>query len=180
MSNANIHNRPFKVIEYDHSWPTQYQQYAGTIKGILGDNLTEIHHLGSTSIPGMFAKPNIDIYAAVASFDVLRGSYDKMKAAGFTPRGDYSHIGEEYFTVDHQDGERIASVHIFEGGSQKITDYKLFHDYLISNEVDRNRYIALKRELYDKYKDDYPAYDSGKRTLIDEIKSKAKNWANNS
>jgi GrpB-like predicted nucleotidyltransferase (UPF0157 family) len=175
--NPNIHSRPYKLVDYDENWPKLFSKYAAEIQSILGDALLEIHHFGSTSIPGMFAKPNIDIYALAKSLDVIRARSDKMKVAGFTPRGDYSNIGEEHFTVDKPNGERIASIHIFEGSNKIFTSYANLRDYLISNSADRNRYIALKKELYKKYPDNYPAYDEGKKDTIDDIKAKAKRWA---
>lgn len=177
MTNDNIHHRPYQVNEYNDNWPKLYRKYALLIQSVLGDNLIEIHHLGSTSIPGMFAKPNIDIYAAVSSLAELRVAVDKLQKVGFTPRGDYSHIGEEYYTVDQPDGQRIASIHIFQGHNPVIGQYINFRDYLVTHRADRESYIALKRELYDRYRDDYPAYDKGKQALIDAIKAKARLWA---
>jgi GrpB-like predicted nucleotidyltransferase (UPF0157 family) len=175
--NPNIYSRPYTLVDYDVEWPKQFKKYSAEIQTILGDDLLEIHHFGSTSIPGMFAKTNIDIYALAKSLDAVRAQTDKMEAAGFTSRGDYSNIGEEYFTVDRPDGERIASIHIFEGSNEVFTSYANFRDYLISHSADRNRYIALKKALYKKYPDNYPAYDEGKRDTIDDIKAKAKAWA---
>jgi GrpB-like predicted nucleotidyltransferase (UPF0157 family) len=175
--NPKIHPRPYTLVDYDAAWPKLFKKYTAEIQIILGDDLLEIHHFGSTSIPGMFAKPNIDIYALARSLDAIRSRSDEMEAAGFTPRGDYSSIGEEYFTIDKPDGKRIASIHIFEGSNEVFTSYANFRDYLISNSADRNRYIALKKALYKEYPDDYPAYDEGKKETIDDIKAKANEWA---
>ncbi len=177
MSNPNIGQRPYQLVEYDPEWPKLFEAYSNQIKGILGNDLLEIHHLGSTSIPGMFAKPNIDIYALASSLDTVRSHKDGFEEAGFASRGDYSNIGEEYFTLDTPEGERIASVHIFEGSPEVFEDYKNFRDYLIANDSERQRYIDLKRKLYDQYKDDYPSYDAGKKQLIDELKQKTRTWA---
>ncbi len=175
--NPNIHQRPYTLTEYDPSWPKIFEAYAKQVRNILGDNLIEIHHFGSTSIPGMFGKPNIDMYALVASFPQLREKIPQLKAAGFASRGDYSNIGEEYFTIDNPDGERVASLHIFEGDDGVLEDYRNFRDYLTQNNDAKNRYIALKRDLYARYRDDYPAYDAGKKQLIDQLKAEANAWA---
>lgn len=175
--NPNINQRPYSVREYDPDWPELFKKYARDIKQALGDHILEIHHLGSTSIPGMFAKPNIDIYVLVTSLQAVRDWKDRMAAAGFTPRGDYSHIGEEYFTLDKPSGERIASIHIFEGNDEVFRPYKNFRDYLISHPAEKERYIARKKELYAQFADNYPAYDEGKQTLIRELIEKANAWA---
>ncbi len=177
IHNPNINKRPYRVVDYDPDWPKLFAQYSDTIRQIFGDAVLEIHHFGSTSIPGMFAKPNIDIYVLVSTLDAIRGHKQQMEAAGFATRGDYSGIGEEYFTLDKPDGERIASIHVFEGTDEVFTPYKNLKDYLISHDEEKNRYIALKKDLYQKFADDYPAYDSGKEALLKEIIAKANAWA---
>lgn len=176
----NINKRPYKVVDYDPAWPEFYKKYAKKIKGIFGDNLVEIHHFGSTSIPGMFAKPNIDIYVLVKDLDGVRTAYEHIQKEGFACRGDYSNIGEEYFTLDTEDGERIASVHVFEGTNKVFDGYRNFRDYLTENKKERERYIALKKELYKKFKNDYTKYDAGKKEFIDELRAKANAWAKDS
>ena len=175
--NPNIKQRPYRVVDYDPTWPELFKKYSEQVRQALGANLLEIHHFGSTSIPGMFAKPNIDIYALVKSLDGVRDSYDAMRSAGFTSRGDYSSIGEEYFTLDTAEGERVASIHVFEGSDEIFNNYRNFRDYLTENPQERDRYIELKKELYKKFKNDYPSYDAGKRHLIEELKAKANQWA---
>ncbi len=175
--NPNIHKRRYSLSEYDPAWPKLFKQYAATLQRILGDVIIEIHHLGSTSIPGMFAKPNIDIYILATSLDAVRDHTEQIQTAGFTARGDYSNIGEEYFTLDSPSGERIASIHIFEGTDAVFRPYKNFRDYLIAHPKEKERYISLKQDLYKKYADDYPAYDEGKKALIQELVDKANAWA---
>ena len=169
-------NRPYEVVEYDNNWPLLYEQYAQKIKSIFGEELLEIHHFGSTSIPGMFAKPNIDIYVVVKDLARIKELYSQMETGGYTYHGDYCKIGEEYFTLDTELGERIASIHVFDSPTVTI-GYKNFRDYLEEFPEERGRYIALKKELFEKYRDDYRSYDSGKKELIDELKAKANEWA---
>lgn len=176
--NPNVTNRPFSVVEYDPNWPGLYEGYARTIAGIFGDTLLEMYHLGSTSIPGMFAKPNIDIYVLVKNLADVRNKYEQLTQAGFACRGDYSHIGEEYFTIDTISGERIASVHVFEGSGDIFKEYKNFRDYLITHDDVRERYISLKRELYAKFQNDYKKYDEGKQSMLSEIRARANEWVN--
>jgi GrpB-like predicted nucleotidyltransferase (UPF0157 family) len=174
--NSNITKRPYQVVPYNDNWPKLFDGYAKTIKDILDDIVLEIHHFGSTSIPGMFAKPNIDIYILATSLESVRQHKQQMEAAGFTSRGDYSNIGEEYFTLDKSDGERIASIHIFEGSNEVFAPYRNLRDYLTNNPTERDRYVALKKELYEKYADNYPAYDEGKQHLIKDLTTKANAW----
>src|ERR1700743_3638751 len=93
-------SRPYSLVDYDPAWVDRYNFHAEKIKDILGPVVLEVHHIGSTSIPGMMAKPNVDIEVVVSSLDEVRKLSTKMAEAGYTPRGDYSKIGEEYFTED--------------------------------------------------------------------------------
>jgi GrpB-like predicted nucleotidyltransferase (UPF0157 family) len=82
-------------------------------------------------------------------------------------------------TEDSTDGKRLVSVHTLQKGNPKIAEYKMFRDYLQSNEEDRNLYISTKRKLFLKHCDNYPDYDSGKKEVIAGIKARAKEWVLN-
>lgn len=174
--NPSISHRPYRVVEYDPNWPALFTKYSSEIAQLLTNNLVEIHHYGSTSIPGMFAKPNIDIYVLVKSLEDVRGKQAELEKLGYVARGDYSGIGEEYFTLDTKEGERIASVHIFEGTNERFQDYENFKKYLTENEEARLRYIERKRDLYERHIDDYPRYDAGKKDLILDLIEEARHW----
>lgn len=177
MVRAMIPHRPYSITEYDPQWVDRFNEHAKRIKGIMGRVALEIHHIGSTSIPGMVAKPNIDIEVVVPSLEAARRLSKKMTMAGYTSRGDYSKIGEEYFTEDAENGERLASIHVFPVGHPDIQTQLDFRDYIRSHEKDRELYKATKWRLYLQYKDNYGAYDSGKQDVIEAIKMRARNWA---
>jgi len=170
-------HRPFTVVEYNPNWPTIYEKYKKLIAGIFGESLAEVVHIGSTSVPGMTGKPNIDICATVTHLKDARKHYSEMKKAGFACHGDYSGINEEYFTIENESGERVVSLHVFAVSSDAVNKYKNFRDYLIEFDDERDKYIKLKRSLYSRYKDDYQKYDTGKKQLIDEIRENATEWA---
>ena len=171
-------HRPYSLLEYDPNWVKRFNFHAARIKEVLGPVALEIHHIGSTSIPGMVAKSNIDIEVVASSLDGVRKLAPEMAKAGYTPRGDYSKIGEEYFTEDAQTGERLTSVHVLPAGHSDIQMQLDFRDYLRSHEKDRNLYANTKRRLFEEYGNNYAAYDSGKQEVIDMIKQRAKTWAN--
>jgi GrpB-like predicted nucleotidyltransferase (UPF0157 family) len=109
-----IKHRPYSITTYNPGWVDQYNQHAAAVSQVMASVNPQIHHIGSTSIPGMIAKPNIDIMVVVPDLPAIKQFYEPMTQAGYTPRGDYSHIQEEYFTEDQPDGERTASIHVFE------------------------------------------------------------------
>jgi GrpB-like predicted nucleotidyltransferase (UPF0157 family) len=171
-------HRPYELQDYDPAWKEQFRAAAERLKPIFGDNLVEIDHIGSTSIVGMVAKPQIDILAVVKDLNAIVDRHEIFKNAGFVPRGrGYVADDDEYMTEDAEDGTRLVSVHTLQEGNSKIAEYKIFRDYLQKNENDRNLYISTKRELRAAHHDNYAEYDSGKKNVITAIKARAKEWA---
>lgn len=169
-------HRPYQLLPYDQSWPEQFETKKKNISDILGDCILEIHHMGSTSVPGMMAKPQLDILVIVDDLDNARAKVSEMEKRGFVSRGNYTHIGEEYFTEDGPLGQRLVSIHVLPVGHEQIEKILSFRDYLRENEEARNRYLAVKKELYQKYADNYHEYDSGKGLVIKELQEKAVEW----
>lgn len=171
-------HRPFQLHEYDPAWRVRFEQVAEKLRPILRDNVVEIDHIGSTSIEGMVAKPQVDVLVVVKDLEFVKNCYDAFIRAGLTPRGrGYVNAEDEYVTEDGVGGTRLTSIHILQEGNPKIAEYKLFRDYLRTNSEDRELYIAAKRDLYTSHHDSYSKYDSGKKSLIDAIKARAQAWA---
>lgn len=171
-------HRPYELKDYDPQWKVRFSEYAERLKPILADNLLTIEHMGSTSIEGMVAKPQIDILITVKNLDLIKDTYEQLRAAGFVPRGtEYVGIGDEYVTLDDQNGKRLAGVHIFQEGHPAIEEDRLFRRYISTHEEDKNLYIETKRRLYAQHKDNYEGYDFGKAEVIRAIKSRARDWA---
>ena len=170
-------HRPYELEEYNPQWKKRFADAAKRLGPIFGDNLVELDHVGSTSIEGMVAKPQIDVLAVVNNLDRVKQCYHTLTQAGFTPRGrGYVTDDDEYLTEDASDGHRLTSVHTLEVGNLKIARYKLFRDYLQTNTEDRNLYIKTKRTLYLAHKDNYREYDGGKHDVITGVLARAKQW----
>lgn len=169
--------RPYRVEEYNPHWKELFSEHATKLRELLGDEIISIEHVGSTSIPGMIAKPNIDIMVIVPDITKIARYREKMEEAGFIAHGDYSHIDEEYFTEDLPSGERVTSVHVFQIGNPEIKRHIDFRDYLTANQEARDRYIQTKKDLYAENRDHYRAYDDGKRNIIARLNREAQKWA---
>ncbi len=172
-------HRPYELQEYNPEWKISFLDAAEKIKPIFGDNLVGLEHIGSTSIDGMIAKPQIDILVIVKDLDAVKDNYKSFIEAGFTPRGrGYVNADDEYFTEDSADGRRLTSIHTLQVDDPKIQEYIAFRDYLRENSADRNLYIVTKRNLYASHHDNYSAYGNGKKEVITAIISRAKKWFN--
>lgn len=173
-----VPHRPFELKEYDPDWKRRFSVAAEKLKPILGDNLIEIEHIGSTSIEGMIAKPQVDILAVVKNLDAVKDCYGAFVKAGYVPRGrGYVNKNDEYFTEDSLDGKRLTSIHTLQEGNPKIQEYKDFRDYLRVNEEDRKLYVSIKRASYSSHHDDYAKYYNGKKNVIGSIQERASEWA---
>ena len=100
-----------QVVVYDPNWITKFREEANLILTILGDELLEIHHIGSTAIPGIFAKPVIDILPVVRSIENVNGYNPQFVEVGYEPRGEYGLPGRRYFSKD--EGEESGSGRVF-------------------------------------------------------------------
>lgn len=169
-------HRPFEVVEYNPEWVAEFELRRKILEKILGDSIIDIYHIGSTAIPGMPAKPQIDILVVTRDLGAVRMKRDQMAAEGFHARGDYTGIGEEYFTQDSPDGRRMTSVHVLPQGHKEIEEQIAFRDYLMANAEDRNLYAEAKKRLFAEHHDNYSAYGSGKEKVIEDIRQRAKEW----
>lgn len=172
-------HRPYSLVEYDPDWVDRFNFHANKIEEVLGPVVLEVHHIGSTSIPGMMAKPNIDIEVVASNLDDVRKLSPDMVESGYVSRADYSKIGEEYFTEDAEDGNRLTSIHVLPVGHPDIQMQLNFRDYLRTHDEDRKLYAETKRRLYAEYRNDYGSYDGGKKEVIEAIKRRAEFWAKN-
>lgn len=168
--------RPYRIEEFTPDWKNIFKLHAKRIRDVLGHEIIAIGHVGSTSIPGMIAKPNIDIMVTVPDISRIANYRDKMESFGYISHGDYSHIHEEYFTEDLPSGERVVSIHVLQTGNPEITRHLNFRDYLMANKEARELYIKTKRDLYAKHQNHYRAYDNGKQAVIDQLNREAQEW----
>lgn len=173
-------HRPYELVPYSPDWGTQFNTAAAIIREIMGSNVLEIEHIGSTAIPGLAAKPQIDMLVIVDNLDVVPQFYAEFSTRGFVPRGrDYVDNDDDYITKDGPDGRRLLSIHIFAKESKQIPAYLEFRDYLRTHSEERELYEEIKLNLYTKHRDDFAAYDIEKGPLIKPIINRAHAWAKN-
>lgn len=134
------------LSEYNTEWPVQYQQAADSIKKALSDRLQSIHHVGSTSVETLIAKPKIDIIAVV---DDLEFDHTPLTNLGYSYRGGFNLPFKKSFTYRSRDLN--INLHIFESSDPEIELNLKFRDYLRSNAKARAQYTDLKTQLANSY-----------------------------
>ena len=155
--------RVVTVVPPDPAWPERFEHEARRLRVLFGDEVLAIHHVGSTSVPGLWAKPIIDLLPLVRSIARLDAFRPAAEAAGFTWRGEYGQPGRCYLRTDD------LHVHIYEPGHAVVARNLAFRDHLRANAAARDAYAALKRDLAARFAHQRDAYQDGKSALIERI-----------
>lgn len=148
--------------DYDPGWPSQFARHRDRIRTALGDRALAIEHIGSTSVPGLAAKPVIDVVVAVADPEEPSLALD-LVAAGYELR--VREPGHRCFRTP----ERNTNVHVYAAGSPEIDDYLVFRDWLRGHPDDRARYESLKRALAGREWRDMNYYAEAKTPVIADV-----------
>lgn len=156
--------RKLKVIEYDPAWPDLFACESALIKDTLDNVIIRIHHIGSTAVQGLPAKPIIDILAEVTELALLDALSDNMIAIGYEPKGEFGIPGRRYFQKGGN--EHTHHIHAFVSGDFNVTRHISFRDYLRSNPVVARAYGELKKNIAMTCNNDIEIYCDKKRHFI--------------
>jgi GrpB-like predicted nucleotidyltransferase (UPF0157 family) len=161
-----------KVVAHDPTWSDAIDQEAALISEALGDNVLAIHHIGSTAIPGIYAKPVIDILVEVGDLAVLDDGNAEMEALNYEVMGEFGIPGRRYFRKDNFKGIRTHQIHAFQVGSPQIARHIAFRDYLIAHPDAARAYSELKARVAKETRT-ADEYMDGKDAFIREIDIRA-------
>lgn len=165
--------RRVELTPHDPNWARLYQEEVGKLADILSHEIIAIHHMGSTAIPGISAKPIIDILVVVTKIDRIDGYNHQMATLGYTQRGEHGIPGRRYFSKDTQ-GARTHHVHIFQAGNPEIDRHLKFRDHLLLHSDDAQAYSQLKIDLAKIFPEDVDQYTDAKSDFIRSIDEKIK------
>jgi GrpB-like predicted nucleotidyltransferase (UPF0157 family) len=163
---GGVEPREIVIAEYDPAWPRQFEAHARVIGDALGSTLLRIEHIGSTSVPGLAAKPIIDILAFVPNSADEPSYVPQLGAVGYSLR-----VREPHF-FEHRMLRTAAldvHVHVFSPGASEIGRTVTFRDRLRRSAEDRRRYEALKRRLAVQRWPDMNAYADAKTSIVESI-----------
>jgi GrpB-like predicted nucleotidyltransferase (UPF0157 family)/uncharacterized protein YciI len=167
----------FKIDLVPHSpqWDMAFQEESKIIADILGRNFITLHHIGSTAIPGILAKPILDILPVVKNIHEVDPLTFQFEALGYEAKEEYGMPGRRFF-LKSKNGKRLCNVHIFEEGHPDIERHLLFRDYMRAHPQEAAQYSQLKEELVAKSADDIERYCWGKEDFIKEMEKRALQW----
>ena len=158
------------------AWPDAFARESSAILDVLSDLGIELYHIGSTAIPGIVAKPVIDMLGVVRSVEELDAHAHRLTALGYEALGEFGIVGRRYFRKNAPDGVRTHQLHAFAVGSPEIKRHLDFRDYLRAFPTDAAAYETLKQQLAACSGGDMRAYSEGKTDFIRGIERRAAEW----
>lgn len=164
------------IKEYNPDWPRVFAELASKIRSGIGPAALRIDHIGSTSVPGLAAKPIIDIQISVETFHPMERYRLPLEALGFEYRARNPELTKLYFK-DPEGKEERTHIHIRRAGSFSEQYSLLFRDYMRCHAAAASQYARLKLKLAEQHRDDRNAYTEAKDAFIWDIIRRADKWA---
>jgi GrpB-like predicted nucleotidyltransferase (UPF0157 family) len=168
--------RKVEVVPHNPRWRDAFEAEAKHVAAALGENVVAIHHIGSTAIPDVCAKPVVDLLVEVRDVTEVDGRSSAMESLGYEVMGEYGIAGRRYFRKDSREGIRTHNIHAFEAGSAEVERHLAFRDYMIAHPGDAQRYSELKRRLAEEHPQSMDGYMDGKDGFIKEMDRRAARW----
>jgi GrpB-like predicted nucleotidyltransferase (UPF0157 family) len=173
--------RTIEVVDQTPEWSEFFETEASHLAVIFGTQLVAIHHIGSTAIPGIKAKPIIDMLVAIKHIETIETYNAPMQQLGYRPRGECldnpipGTPGRFYFSKD-TNGVRTHQVHVCQEGHADIEDKLAFRDYLRAHREEAQAYSSLKERLAAEHRHDIVGYIKGKDAFVQGIIAQAQVW----
>jgi len=164
------------LVPHDLRWPEDFARESSAISAALDDLPVELHHIGSTAIPGIRAKPIIDMLAVVGDLSHLDEQSSHLEALGYEAKGEFGIPDRRYFRKNDRAGNRTHQIHAFHTGSLQIERHLAFRDFMSAHPRLARQYEALKERLAGLYPTDIASYAHGKDEFIREMDSRAAAW----
>lgn len=164
------------LTDYDSDWPAWFARIRAYLRPAVGDGV-RIEHVGSTSVPGMAAKPIIDIDVVVPA-GAMQQIIASLVKAGYRHQGDLGILGREAFDVDGEATRDLPYHHLYacQDGAPELTRHLAFRDYLRAFPDEAERLSELKRQLAFVDKVSRSEYIDAKSPLVRELTAKALKW----
>jgi GrpB-like predicted nucleotidyltransferase (UPF0157 family) len=152
-----------RLVPYSPEWARLFLEEERRLRALIGSYVIDIQHVGSTAIPGMIAKPIIDIAIAIARFEEGERCVEPIESLGYEYRGEHGIPGRHYFV---KGDPRTYHIHVLEHDSREWVKHIVFRDSLRQDRQAAKEYARLKRSLAEKHPNDRAAYTEGKTEFV--------------
>ena len=162
-----------RLTDYDDSWVILFEQETDRLREIFGQYIIKFEHFGSTSVPGLKAKPVIDLMCIVQDIEKIDGFNLQMSLMGYDVAGEWGISGRRLFRKGG--AHRTHHVHMYQFDNPQILRHLILRDYLRAHPAEVERYAQLKEELV-SCDDDTHFYSQAKRPFAKEMERRALQW----
>jgi GrpB-like predicted nucleotidyltransferase (UPF0157 family) len=158
-----------EVVPYDHAWQARFQEIEQHLFSILTEQDVRVEHVGSTSVPGLAAKPIIDIDIVLQNGEDFEAVKNALEANGYTHIGDLGITGREVFKYEHKPQFMSHYLYALSSDSEELKRHRTFRDWLRSHPDDRDAYAEVKMAAAQRFPGDISAYIDAKSGIIFDI-----------
>lgn len=162
-------SNPIRIVGYDPNWPVLFEQEKRRLLSLLGTVVRDIQHFGSTSIPGLAAKPILDLLGAVRTLDDIPSCTQPLRTLGYEDASVYLGgwaIEDRRLFCKGPYNEGTHHLHLVQFGSETWVQNLRFRDYLRAHPEAVAEYIQVKAQLANRYQNDIDGYTDGKTAFI--------------
>ena len=167
--------RDVELVPHNPEWSLLADEETKLILDCLSIPVIGIHHIGSTSVPGIKAKPILDFVMEVEDLEDVIQSIDALEDLGYMSRGEYGISGRQFFTKDTH-GERSHHLHVFQTGHPDIERHLVFRDFLRANLEAALEYERIKEKLAKRFPKASGSYTEAKSDFILSMDEVARYW----
>jgi GrpB-like predicted nucleotidyltransferase (UPF0157 family) len=168
--------REVRVVPHDPAWTEAFETEATALRFTLGDEALAVHHIGSTAVPGLSAKPTVDVLIEVRKIRKVDDFNGVLVGRDYEAWGEYGIPGRRFFTKN-RGSVRTHNIHVFKAGTPEVERHLAFRDYLIQHPETARAYGTLKKDLAERFPTDIQAYMGGKDAFIKRTEREALFWS---
>lgn len=167
---------PLEIVPYDRTWPARFEGERALLAHAVPEALS-VDHIGSTSVPGLSAKPTLDILLVVPVVSGALERAEQLSAVGYLYRpGAFPEDADHLFFRKVVDGRRLAHLHVLSSASPKPAEYRLFREFLRDSPMAASTYEEAKLALAEAVRYDRAAYVAAKHHIVEELLNGARTW----
>ncbi len=171
--------RRISMLPHDPIWARRFASEAARLLAVFAGGALSVHHVGSTAVPELEAKPILDVLLVARALADLDGARAAAEAADYTWLGPYGIDGRRFLTAQRHEEDADAyrvHVHAFAAGDPNVERHVDFRDYLLAHPRRAAAYGRLKRELAERFADDRASYTEAKTPFVQETEELARAW----